>query len=129
MANLDLFNGKNDGIKFVDVYGSMILKAKTKASEEEPKPEPTEAKTKPEKSPFELHEKFINEIKSDEKNVNEQIFKEYFFYHTSLFLAKELYNSNENVNDDEILKHINNALIKLKTILIKKILKMKTQIK
>ena len=33
-----------------------------------------------------------------------------FFYHTLLFLAKELYNSNQNVNE-EIAKHINDALI------------------
>ena len=31
------------------------------------KPEPTKAKTKCKKSTFELHEKFINEIKNDEK--------------------------------------------------------------
>ena len=33
-----LFNGRNDGIKFVDDYRSMILEAKRKAAEEEPKP-------------------------------------------------------------------------------------------
>ena len=32
-----LFNGKNDAIKFVDYYVSMILEAKRKAAEEEPK--------------------------------------------------------------------------------------------
>ena len=42
-----------------------------------------------------------------------------FFYHTPLFLAKELYNSNRNVNN-EILKHINDALIEFKKILIQK---------
>ena len=30
------------------------------------------------KYPFELHERFINEIKNDLKNINEQIFKGYF---------------------------------------------------
>ena len=35
--------------------------------EEEPKSEPTKAKTKRKKYPFELHVKFINEIKNDEK--------------------------------------------------------------
>ena len=80
LANINkFFNGRNDAIIFVDDYGSMILEAKRKAAEEEPKPEPTKAKTKRKKSPFELHEKFINEIKNDEKNINEQIFKEYFF--------------------------------------------------
>ena len=28
------FNGRNDAIKFVDCYGSMILEAKRKAAEE-----------------------------------------------------------------------------------------------
>ena len=36
-----------------------------------------------------------------------------FFYHTPLFIAKELYNSNQNVND-EIVKHLNDPLIELK---------------
>ena len=36
-----------------------------------------------------------------------------FFYHIPLFLAKELYNSNQHVNY-EIVKHINDALIELK---------------
>ena len=37
----------------------------------------------------------------------------FFFYQTPLFLAKESYISNQNIND-EIVKHINNALIELK---------------
>ena len=37
------------------------------------------------------------------------------FYHTPLFLVKELYNSNQNKND-KIVKNINNSLIKLKKI-------------
>ena len=36
------------------------------------------------KNPLKLREEFIIEIKNDEKNVNKQIFKEYFFYHTPL---------------------------------------------
>ena len=43
--------------------------------------------------------------------MNEQIFEEYFLYHTPLFLAKELYNTNQNEND-KIVKHINDLLIK-----------------
>ena len=82
-----------------------------KAAEEEPKPEPTKAKNKRKKSSFELHEKFINEIKNGEENINEQIFKEYFLYHTPLFLAKELYNNSQNENDN-IVKQINDSFIK-----------------
>ena len=68
-----------------------------------------------------MHKKIRNEIKNDEKNLNEEISKGYFLNHTPLFLAKELYNSNQNVND-EILKDINDSLIELKKdINIKKI--------
>ena len=49
-----------------DDYSSMILEAKRKTTKQEPKPEP-KVKTKRKKSPFELHEKFINEIKNYEK--------------------------------------------------------------
>ena len=93
----------------------MILEVERKATEEKPelKPEPSKSKTKPKKCPLELREEFLNEMKRDEKNISTQIFKEYSFYHTPLFLAEELYNSNENVND-EIVKYINDALIELK---------------
>ena len=37
------------------------------------------------------------------------------FYQTPLFLAKELYNSNQNKNG-EIIKHFNDTLIQLKKI-------------
>ena len=51
-----------------------------------------------------------------------------FFDHTPLFLAKELYNSNQRTND-EIVKHINSALIELKKNIYRKILlKMKMQV-
>ena len=62
------------------------------------------------------------------KNINEQIFKDYLFNHTPLFLEKELCNNSKN---DEIVKHINDALIELKKDINreKKILKMKIQIK
>ena len=36
--------------------------------------------------------------------MNKQMFKEHFFHHTPLFLAKELYNSDQTIND-EIVKH------------------------
>ena len=66
----------------------MILEAKRKAAEAEPKPEPTKSKTKRNKSPSEFHEKFINEIKNDEKNIKEQIFKEYLFLSYSIIFSK-----------------------------------------
>ena len=69
------------------------------------------------------------EYSNDMEQFFKELFKEYSFNHTLLFLAKEFYNTNQNVND-EIVKHINDALIKLKKdINRKKILKMKIQIK
>ena len=89
MANINkLFNGRNDAIKFVDNYSSMILEVKRKVTQKEPESKPSKAKTKPKKSPLELHEQFLYEIKNDEKNINEQIFKEYFFNHNPLFQKK-----------------------------------------
>ena len=68
MANFNKpFKGRNDNIKFVDEYGSMILEAKRKATKEEPEAEPSEIITKRKKSPLELREKLINEIKNYEK--------------------------------------------------------------
>ena len=43
----------------------MILEAKRKACEEESEPEPSKAKLKRKKSPLELREEFMNEIKND----------------------------------------------------------------
>ena len=57
----------------------MILEAKRNTHEKKPKPEPIKEKTKRKKSPFELHEKFINKFKNNEKTINEQMFKQYFF--------------------------------------------------
>ena len=48
-------------------------------------------------------QKVINEVKNDEKYIYEQIFKEYFF----------IYSSNQNINN-EIVEHINDALVELK---------------
>ena len=41
-----VFNVRNDTIKFVHEYGSIIVEAKTKAPREEPGTEPSKAKTK-----------------------------------------------------------------------------------
>ena len=111
MANINkLFNGRNNAKKFLDdYYGSMILEAKRKAAEKELEPEQSKAETKHKKYLLD----FINENKNNEKNKNEQIFEEYFFYNTPLFLAKELCNSDRNIND-EIVKHVNDALIESK---------------
>ena len=38
-------------------------------------------------------------MKNEEKNINEQIFKEYFSYASPSFLVKDLSESNQNKND------------------------------
>ena len=68
LANINkLFNRKDEAIKFIQDYiqdcGSMILEAKRKAAEEEPKLKPSKRNNKRKKSPSELREEFINEIK------------------------------------------------------------------
>ena len=41
-----LFNGRNNVIKYLHDYGSIILEAKTKVAEEESEPEPSKKKKK-----------------------------------------------------------------------------------
>ena len=72
-----------------------------------------------------MRENFLNKIKNEEKNMNEQIFKEYFGYESPSFLIKDLYESNQNKND-MIVKYLNESLIDLRNnINIKEFLKMK----
>ena len=118
-----LFNRRNDAIKIVDDYGWVILEAKRKVAEEEPKPELSKTKTRCKKSPLQLREELKIEIKNDEKNINEQIFNNIFI--DSIILAKQLCSSNQTTNG-EIVKHINDVLIELKKVKRKQILKMNT---
>ena len=82
-----IFNGRNNAIKFLDDYGSMILEAKRKAAAEKPKPELSKEITKCKNYSLKLCEEFTKKIRNDEKNINDQILKK-IFYHTSLFLSK-----------------------------------------
>ena len=69
MANIKkLFNRRNNAIKFVDDYGSMILEVERKLAEKpQPEPEPSKAKLKRKKCSLELREEVINKIKNNEK--------------------------------------------------------------
>ena len=73
----------------------MILETKRKATEEEPEPEPSKATTKSKKYSLALSEDFISEVKNDKKNISAQMFEKKIFYRTPLFLAKDLYGSNQ----------------------------------
>ena len=110
MANInELFNRRNDAIKFVDDYGSMILEAKIKDGEEPKTTEQEQEATEPTKA-TELTkaksklEKFLNKTKSEEKTINEQIFRD-FFYETPSYLTRDLYDKDE-IKNDEIIKNI-----------------------
>ena len=73
-----------------------------------------------------MREEFSNKIKNEEKNFNEQIFKEYFGYQSPSFLEKDLYESNQNKNDG-IIKYLNESVIDLRNKNnIKKFLEIKT---
>ena len=52
-------------------------------------------------------------------NIDEQIFRDYFLYQTPSYLKKVLYDSDE-IENDEIIKNINNGLIELRNSVISK---------
>ena len=60
-----------------------------------------------------MSEEFLNEIKNEEKNINEQIFREYFNYQSPPFLVKDLYEDNQKKND-RIVKYLSESLINLR---------------
>ena len=73
----------------------------------------TEAKTESKISSLKLCEEFLNEIKNEEKNVNEQIFRDNSLFQSRSYLTKVLYDSDE-IKNDKIIKNINNGLIELR---------------
>ena len=120
LANInELFNEINNVIKFVDDYCSLVLETKRMAGGEEPatKPEvatePIKVRTKSKISLIKLREEFLNKTKNEEKSMQEQIFRHYFFYQTRSYLTKDLYHSDATKNDEHI-KNINNGLTELR---------------
>ena len=83
--------------------------AKEPAAEPEVAKEPVKIKkkkkTKRKISSLTLCEKLLNEIKEEEKSINEQICNKFFNYHYQSFLLKHLYENNQNKND-KILKNM-----------------------
>ena len=73
----------------------------------------TKAKTKCKISPLTFREEFLNEIKNEEKNINELIFIEYFNYLSPSFLVNDLCEENQNKNNI-IVKYINESLINIR---------------
>ena len=57
--------------------------------------------------------KFLDGTKNEDKNINEQIFNEYFNYYYASFLLKNLYEDNQN-NNGKTVKNIHESLINLR---------------
>ena len=58
-----------------------------------------------------MREEFLNKTKNEEKNVNEQIFRNHFNYQSPSFLVKNLNEADQNKNDiTENLKKVLNIV-------------------
>ena len=60
-----------------------------------------------------MGEEFLNVIKNKEKNINDQIFIEYFNYESPSFLVRDLYEHNQNITYINV-KYLSESLIHLK---------------
>ena len=109
------------GEKVLNNFKSRIfpIKDKIPTPEYEPVPEPASnpkvfdtPKSKRKILPIEFLEKILNETVKEEKNINNQIFKEYYHYQALLFLANDLYEGNQDQND-KIDKYLNKSLTDL----------------
>ena len=61
-----------------------------------------------------MHKEFINEIETDGKYINDEIFRKYFKYQSPLFLAKDFFKAKNN----KLVNTINNALTDLRNAII-----------
>ena len=66
-----------------------------------------------------MHKNFTNRIVNDEKNINAEIFNEYFKYQNPSILIKDIYNANQTRNE-QIVNQVNDALIDLRNTVKKK---------
>ena len=60
-----------------------------------------------------MREEFLNKTINEEKNINEQIFRNYLLYQTPSYLTKVLYDRDE-IKNNEIIKNTNNGMIELR---------------
>ena len=61
----------------------------------------------------------MNKIASDKRNINTEIFNEYFKYHNPTFLVKDLYKPDKTRNK-KIVNHVIEGLIDLRNAVNKK---------
>ena len=59
----------------------------------------------------------MNEIVADEKNINDEIFWNYFKHQNPSFLAKDLIRAKQTINE-QLVNNINDALIDLRNDII-----------
>ena len=107
-----------------------LISLKTKYFQQKPKiklqhlnqqystPKPTK-KSKQKTSPSKLSKNFVKTVINDEKDMNDEIFKEYLKYQNPSFFAKNLLKANRSKNK-QIINQGNYALIDLKKALNKK---------
>ena len=67
-----------------------------------PAPDTRKSKTKRELSVLELRENFLNFVVNEEKDIHEQIFRDYFYYKNPSSVVKQICESNQ-VKDDKIV--------------------------
>ena len=70
-------------------------------------------KTKRKTLSLKFRQSLLNEIKNKEKDINNQIFKEYFHYQTPSILKKNLYEAYQ-IKKEIIVKHLNKSFIDLR---------------
>ena len=56
---------------------------------------------------------FLMKLKIKKKNINDQVFRQYFHYQSPSFLLQDLHEDNQNKNNI-IVKYLNESLINLK---------------
>ena len=66
-----------------------------------------------------LNEYFVNKIKNDEKNINTEVFNEYFGYQNPSFLAEDLFKANQ-VKNDQIVDQTIDSINELRNSIVKK---------
>ena len=95
------------------------VKKLDKISACEPTPELAPEPTKHNKSKLKLQQKFMNEIIADKKDINDEIFWNYFKYQNRSFLAKDLTKAEQSKNK-YLINKINDGLIDLRNAIIRK---------
>ena len=66
-----------------------------------------------------LNEYSVNKIKNDEKNINTEVFNEYFGYQNPSFLAEDLFKANQ-VKNDQIVDQTIDSINELRNSIVKK---------